>query len=144
MHHTGTLYLGKHRPTVGHDATGAFRLEMVLVDNLGRNPHTGREEKEAYRVHWAGPAAQAFWATHEQDLTPGAALRVELERVRAHVGATFPPLPELQARMVRAACLPRRASAECAAHANQEQAAATNEARHATNTEAQSPCQTSA
>ncbi len=111
MHHTGTLYMSKQRPTV--DATaGAFRVELVLVDNLGRNPVTGREEKEAYRVRWTGPEAAAFWTAHQADLTAGAPLHVELERLRAHPGPqAYPPVPELRGRVVRLQLLPRRTGA---------------------------------
>ena len=53
MHHTGTLFMSKTRPIVARDADGSFRLELALVDNMGRNPATGRDEKEAYRLHAA-------------------------------------------------------------------------------------------
>ena len=116
---TGTFFLSKQRPTAATDSAGAFRLELVLVDNLGRNPATGRDEKEAYRVRWAGPEAQAFWATHQADLTPGAPLHAELEHLRAHPGpAVFPPIPELRGRVLRLRLLPRRAPSQHA-HANE-------------------------
>lgn len=115
---TGTFFLSKQRPTAATDSAGAFRLELVLVDNLGRNPATGRDEKEAYRVRWAGPEAQAFWAAHQADLTPGAPLHAELEHLRAHPGpAVFPPIPELRGRVLRLQLLPRRAPSQ--AHANE-------------------------
>lgn len=108
---TGTFFLSKQRPTAAADSAGAFRLELVLVDNLGRNPATGREEKEAYRVRWVGPDAQAFWAAHQAELTAGAPLHAELHRLRAHPGPNaFPPMPELRARVLRLQLLPRRAS----------------------------------
>lgn len=113
MHHTGTLFVGKkHRPTVDKDSAGAFRLELVLVDNMGRNPHTGRDEKESYRVRWSGPEAQAFWSTHSDALkTPGTPLHVELERLRALPGPqAFPPMPELVGRVLHMKLLPHRAS----------------------------------
>lgn len=109
MHHTGTLFMSKQRPTVDTDSAGNFRLELVLVDNMGRNPHTGREEKEAYRVRWSGPEAQAFWTAHRTDLSAGAPLHAELERLRAHPGPqAFPPVPELRGRVLRLQILPRR------------------------------------
>ena len=119
LHATGTVYMSKSRPVVTTDAAGAgFTLELVLVDNMGRNPHTVRDEKEAYRVRWAGPEAQAFWAAHQADLTPGAPLHAELEHLRAHPGpAVFPPIPELRGRVVRLRLLPRRAPSQ--AHANE-------------------------
>ena len=95
MHHTGTLFMSKTRPIVARDADGSFRLELALVDNMGRNPATGRDEKEAYRVHWTGPEAKAFWEAHQGDLTPGTPLHAELTRLRAHPGPqTYPPMPE--------------------------------------------------
>ena len=113
MHHTGTLYMSRQRPTVAKDRNGAFQVELVLVDNMGRNPHTGREEKEAYRIRWSGPEAEAFWSTHRDHLTSGAPLRVELERLRAHPGPNaYPPVPELRARAKRIEILPRRTPAE--------------------------------
>jgi NADPH-dependent 2,4-dienoyl-CoA reductase/sulfur reductase-like enzyme len=44
MHHTGTLFMSKTRPIVAKGADGSFRLELALVDNMGRNPATGREQ----------------------------------------------------------------------------------------------------
>lgn len=114
---TGTFFLSKQRPTAT-DSAGAFRLELVLVDNLGRNPATGRDEKEAYRVRWLGTEAQAFWAAHQAELTAGAPLHAELEHLRAHPGpAVFPPIPELRGRVLRLRLLPRRAPSQ--AHANE-------------------------
>lgn len=111
MQHTGTLFMSKQRPIVGAEPGGAFRLDLVLVDNMGRNPHNGRDEKEAYRVRWIGPEAQAFWAAHKADLTPGTPLHAELERLRVYPGPqTFPPLPELRGYVVRLQPLPRRTS----------------------------------
>lgn len=111
MHHTGTLFMSKQRPTVDTDSAGAFRVELVLVDNLGRNPQTGKDIKEAYRVKWTGPEAQAFWAAHSADLTAGAPLDVALEHLRAHPGPqAFPPMPELRGRVLHLRLLPRRTS----------------------------------
>lgn len=113
MHHTGTLYMSKQRPTVDTERDGAFRLELVLVDNMGRNPHTQREEKEAYRVRWTGADAQAFWAAHRNALPAGTPLHVELDRLRAHPGPNaFPPVPELRARAKKIEILPRRTPTE--------------------------------
>jgi hypothetical protein len=113
MHHTGTLYMSKQRPSVDTGSAGqTFTLELVLVDNMGKNPHTGRDEKEAYRVRWSGADAKAFYTAHQADLTAGAPLHVELERLRAHPGpAAFPPVPELRGRVVRMQLLPRRSPA---------------------------------
>lgn len=129
MHHTGTLYMSKQRPTADTERDGAFRLELVLVDNMGRNPHTQRDEKEAYRVRWTGPEAQAFWAAHRNNLPAGTPLHVELERLRAHPGPNaFPPVPELRARAKKIEILPRRLPAERSQLSNQEQATASADA----------------
>ena len=111
MQHTGTLFMSKTRPIVAKGADGSFRLELALVDNMGRNPHNGRDEKEAYRVRWIGPEAQAFWDAHKADLPAGTPLHAELERLRVHPGPqTFPPLPELRGYVVRLQLAPRRAA----------------------------------
>lgn len=125
MHHTGTLYMSKQRPTADTERDGAFRLELVLVDNMGRNPHTQRDEKEAYRVRWTGAEAKAFWAANSNNLPAGTPLHVELERLRAHPGPNaFPPVPELRARAKKIEILPRRLPAERGQLSNQEQATA--------------------
>jgi hypothetical protein len=112
MQHTGTLFMSKARPTIDTEKDGSFRIELVLVDNMGRNPYTQKDEKEAYRVRWSGPAAQAFWDAHRYDLPAGTPLHAELERLRAHPGPqTYPPMPELRGRVVRLQLLPRRAPA---------------------------------
>lgn len=122
MNANGTLYLRKIRPIARTDDSGEFRLELALVDNLGRNPHTGREEKEAYRVLWAGPEAQAFWQAHQTDLTTGTPLRVELQRLRAGGTNTYPALPELQARAKTIEMMPKRTTDKREQLSNQEQA----------------------
>lgn len=101
MHATGTLFMSKARPEVTREH-GQFRLVLLLLDNLGI---TG---KEAYRVRWEGPEAEAFWNAHQRDLVAGAVLQVELTHLRAYVGTTRPPLPELRARVTRATYCPKR------------------------------------
>lgn len=108
---TGTFFMSKQRPIADADSAGVFHLDLVLVDNMGRNPHNGRDEKEAYRLRWIGPEAQDFWAAHKADLNPGTPLHAELERLRVHPGPqTFPPLPELRGYVVRLQLAPRRAA----------------------------------
>lgn len=116
MHHTGTLFMSKTRPEIGL-ADGAFALTLLLLDNLGA------AGKEAYRVRWTGPQAQAFWQAHQGDLVPGAVLRVELEHLRAHVGAIHPPMPELRARVISAEICPKRPPAVREKLSKQEQPA---------------------
>lgn len=107
MQHTGTLYLSKTKPEIA-EHEGQFALLLLLMDNLGK------QGLEPYRVRWTGPEAQAFWASHKGDLTPGAALDVELSNVRAMSGATRPPMPELRARVARMRLRPRRTGADAA------------------------------
>ena len=124
LHTTGTAYLSKTRPVVTDGRGADFTLELVLVDNMGRNPHTGRDEKEAWRVRWSGADAQAFWHAHQADLTAGTPLRVELHRMRAHAGAaTYPPLPELRARVKFIEIMPTRLSGNALQLSNTEQRA---------------------
>ncbi len=94
MQHIGTLYLAKRKPEMGRAEDGSFTLTLSLIDNLG----DGR--KEQYRARWSGPEAQAFWSAHQSDLQPGAILRGELSHVHVHTGNTYPPHPELRARIV--------------------------------------------
>ena len=125
LHTTGTVYMSKTRPVVNDRRGADFALELVLVDNMGRNPHTGRDEKEAWRVRWSGADAQAFWAAHQADLTAGTPLRVELQRLRAHPGpATFPPIPELRAHVVSMQIAPKRLPAVSGQLSKQEQTTA--------------------
>ena len=113
MHATGTLYMSKQHPIVGTDHDGAFRVELVLVDNMGRNPHTGREDREAYRVRWSGPEAQAFWAEHGRSIKAGTPLHVQLQRLQAAPGPqSYPPMPELRARAVSIQIAPQRLPAQ--------------------------------
>ena len=122
---TGTAYLSKTRPVVNDRRGADFTLDLVLVDNMGRNPHTGRDEKEAWRVRWSGADAQAFWHAHQADLTAGTPLRVELHRMRAHPGpATFPPIPELRAHVVSMQIAPKRPPAVSGQLSKQEQTTA--------------------
>lgn len=101
MHATGTMFLSKTRPEAGQ-VEGAFALTLLLFDRVGSRG------VEAWRVRWTGPEAQAFWAAHQHDLVPGAALHVELEHPRSHMGSTYPPMPELRANVIRAQVCPKR------------------------------------
>ena len=105
MQHIGTLYLAKRKPETGRAEDGSFTLTLSLIDNLG----DGR--KEQYRTRWSGPAAQAFWDDHQNDLQPGAILRAELSHVCVHLGSGYGVPPELRARVVTLAYLPKTTSA---------------------------------
>ncbi len=92
MHHTGTLYLSRTRPVVDTAPDGAWRITLLLLDRQGTH------ETEAWRVRWAGEAARAWHAQHQHLLEPGAVLRVQLERARAHQGQAH--VPEIRARAI--------------------------------------------
>lgn len=111
MRATGTLFMSKTRPEVGRNDQGQFRLVLRLLDNLGT------EGMEAYQVRWLGPEAEAFWNAQRNNLVPGAVLDVELTHLRAHTGATRPPIPELRGRVVRAQVIPKRTHHPAAAAA---------------------------
>ncbi len=113
-----TLYMSKFPPVTGREADGSFRLELPLVDNLGKNPWTGKEEKEAYEVRWSGPAAEAFWTAHRADLVSGAILRTQLQRLRARVKPNFfPPQADITARAIDVEIIPKRTHHPAAAAA---------------------------
>lgn len=111
MRTTGTLFMGNTKPEVGRDDSGQFRLVLRLIDNMGR------DGMEAYQVRWLGPEAEAFWNDQRANLVPGAIVDVELSHLRAHVGATRPPIPELRGRVVRAQVIPKRTHHPAAAAA---------------------------
>lgn len=116
MNANGIMYLGKAKPEVDTDAAGAFRLRLLVVDNLGTN------KKEPWRVAWTGPQAQAFWQAHQGDLQPGAVLRCQLEHIRVFPGTnSYPPLPELRARVVSLEICPKRMPTVREQLSNQEQ-----------------------
>lgn len=102
MRATGTLFMSKTRPEVSRGEQNQFQLVLLLMDNQGA------KRIEAYRVRWVGPEAEAFWNAQRNNLVPGAIVEVELTHLRAFTGATYPPLPELRGRVVRAAVIPKR------------------------------------
>lgn len=107
--YTKTLFMSKKAPITSHEADGSFRLELALVDNLGKNPWTGKDEKESYEVRWSGPAAEAFWTAHRADLVSGAVLRAQLQRLRARVIPNYyPPQAEITARAIGVEVIPKR------------------------------------
>jgi hypothetical protein len=84
---SGTLYLGRTRPATQRAADGTFALQLFAYDRL--NP----AQAEPWVVLWSGEAARAFWADHAAALIPGAAIRVQAARLRAHVvGRTMPEI----------------------------------------------------
>lgn len=79
MHHTGTLYLSRQKPVAKRAADGTLAVTLLAYDRIAPL------QVEPYLITWTGPAALGFWAVHADELVPGAALQVELERLRMHV-----------------------------------------------------------
>jgi hypothetical protein len=74
---TQTLYLSsKTRPLARVADDGVFVLS-VLAYNPIRNG-----VRDAWRLLWAGTAAQAWWQEHGADLVPGAELLADVDLVR--------------------------------------------------------------
>lgn len=115
MNANGIMYLGKSKPVVDATPSGDFRLQLLLVDNLGAN------KKEAWRVAWTGPQARDFWHAHQADLQPGAIVRCQLEHIRVFPGTnTYPPMPELRARAISIEICPKRLPNQREQLSNQE------------------------
>jgi hypothetical protein len=74
---TQTLYLSaKTKPQARVADDGVFVLTLLTYA-----PIHGRI-RDAWRLLWAGPAAQAWWQQHGADLVPGAAVLVDVDLVR--------------------------------------------------------------
>lgn len=89
MKASGTLFLGRTRPGVQRATDGTFALQLHALDRIGTH------QVEPWVVIWSGAEAQAFWQAHQHQLLPGAALRVEVLRMRSHVVGRA--LPEIHA-----------------------------------------------
>lgn len=97
MQHIGTVYLSRQRPLASITSSGSFELQLAVYDRI----HS--RAVEPWRLIWAGPAAQAFWAAHQAQLLPGAALHVTCENARAHtIARSRLPITEIQAHIVQA------------------------------------------
>lgn len=110
----GTFFMSKQRPEAATGPDGVFRLTLRLIDVLSSR------EKEAVQVRWEGPAAATWWQAHHAAIPAGTPIEADLERLRAHVGNTYPAIPELRARVVRLYPVPPRTEhpqPETAAHA---------------------------
>ena len=109
MRHTGTVFLSRTPPQASIAACGAFQLQMLVYDRIGKH-HT-----EPWRVAWSGHSAQRFWNEHQPALVPGAAMVIELERARTHTLNCRPPRSEVHANVVSCAMVPPRSKeAACA------------------------------
>lgn len=102
MRHTGTLFLSRTPPQASTAACGAFQLQLLIYDRIG--PH----HTEAWRVTWTGSSAQRFWQEHQQELVPGAAIVMEMERARVHTLNCRPPRSEIHASVIHCAMVPAR------------------------------------
>lgn len=74
---TQTLYLAnKTKPQAKSAADGTFVLTL-----LAYNPVTSHA-KDPWRLIWAGPGAQRWWAQNAASLAPGVQLVVAVDLVR--------------------------------------------------------------
>lgn len=89
MQAQGTLFLSRCRPIAQRAADGGFALQLRAVDRIG--PH----QVEPWAVLYSGDTAARFWEQHAAELIPGAAIRVEVLRMRSHVVGRA--LPEIHA-----------------------------------------------
>ena len=97
MQATGLLFLNKTRPLATTAADGTFQLTLFAIDRIG--PH----RIEPWAVRWTGPAAQAFWQAHRQQLTPGTPIRVTTSRFRSFVQRGLQPEIHASADLVELA-----------------------------------------
>jgi len=87
MHAQGLLFLSRTAPQAQRAADNSFCLQLYAFDRIGAH------QVESWVVIWRGQKAELFWAEHQHSLQPGAALRVEAQRMRAHVvGRAMPEI----------------------------------------------------
>lgn len=114
-----TLYLSaKTKPLVRVADDGIFMLQLLAYNPIRAGV------RDAWRVLWAGPAAQAWWQAHGADLVPGSELLVDVDLVRpfdargrasgAEIHAAISALVVTHTPGQRAAY----AQAQCAIHAD--------------------------
>jgi len=106
MHAQGTLYLSRTRPSVQTAADGTFALILHALDRIA--PH----QVEPWVVLWCGPDARAWWQQHSAQLVPGAAIGVQVQRMRSHVVGRA--LPEIHAVAQGVVLLPSRCTGDSA------------------------------
>ncbi|MDD0817182.1 hypothetical protein PSQ39_21285 [Curvibacter sp. HBC28] len=97
---TALMFMPRARPEASTARDGTFQLTLRLLDRLG----PGRTE--AWLAHWAGPAAQTWWAQHQSELQPGTPVRVQLTCPRTHFDR-LARSPEIHARVESLAIEPR-------------------------------------
>jgi len=94
-----TLFQAREKPLATRTSTGTYQLQLLAMEPL----ETGL--REAWRLHWTGPQAQAWYEAHRADLQPGQPLAVHVTRLRALAG---PRGPEIHARVLSLELAPRR------------------------------------
>lgn len=99
IHHT--LFLAKERPLANRAADNTFQVQMLCMDDIGNG------QREAWRLLWGGPEAEAWWNANRDQLQPGQPLTVKATRIRAMQGGRA---PEIHARVLELQLAPRRAA----------------------------------
>lgn len=100
MRAQGTVFMSRTRPVADTSADGKFSLVLLAMDRIDSH------RVEPWRITWTGEEARAFWDAHATRLTPGAALQVDVERVRSFTQGRC--APEIHARAVAVSMLPRQ------------------------------------
>lgn len=101
---TALMFMPRARPEASTARDGTFQLTLRLLDRQGPC------RVESWLAHWAGPAAQAWWAQHKDHLPPGTPLRVQLSGPRTHFDR-LARAPEIHARVEALAIEPRHTAA---------------------------------
>lgn len=99
----GLMFVPRARPLAGLSGDGRFQLTLPLLDRIA----PGRTE--IWLAHWTGEAAQAWWAQHQAEITPGTPLHVELSAPRCHFCRNS-RTPEIHARIESIEFAPRHQS----------------------------------
>lgn len=74
----GLFFLQKTKPLVTRSAAGQFQLQLFVVDRIASM------QVEAWELLVPGELGEAFWARHQAQLVPGAAIRASVDRIRSH------------------------------------------------------------
>lgn len=105
MRPAGIVFLGNTRPEIDTDASGRYRLTLVLLDAISPR------RRERWRVSWVGDEARQWWEAFHPRLVPGQPIDAVLERPRAHATNSRPPLTEIHADVVSLALAPSSSEA---------------------------------
>ncbi len=74
----GLFFLQKAKPLATRAANGEFALRLFAVDRIGSL------QVEPWELLVPGELGEAFWARHQAQLVPGAAVRASVDRIRSH------------------------------------------------------------